>query len=269
MAQSISKKKSYVGENIRKIRQLKKISQADFAKIFDLARPSVGAYEEGRSEPKIDTLIRIAAYFKISIDVLLTHKMTTNEIFNLNKVNEKLDRVHKKEQTDTTRKFNSYYPPISYVAAKRSIDYIINIDSNKYINDLPTVNLPTASKKKLRAFEIHGGEMEYHQQGLHHGDLLVGETLVFSDVQHHAKEIIVVITDENIFIRRLKEFSPKNIVLSSDDPNYEDLVIDVKKIKEYWLIIASYSTYLNAPTLLEERVLKLENEISSLKKNSG
>ena len=51
---------SFIGKNIRKIRTIKKLSQADFAKIFELARPSVGAYEEERAEPKVDTIIQIA-----------------------------------------------------------------------------------------------------------------------------------------------------------------------------------------------------------------
>ncbi|MTI32320.1 helix-turn-helix domain-containing protein, partial [Xanthovirga aplysinae] len=48
---------SYIGKNIRKIRSVKKLSQAAFAQLFDLGRATVGAYEEGRAEPKIDTII--------------------------------------------------------------------------------------------------------------------------------------------------------------------------------------------------------------------
>ena len=58
---------SYVGKNIKRIRSVKKLSQADFAKLFNLARPSVGAYEEGRSEPKIQTLLDIAQKFGLNL----------------------------------------------------------------------------------------------------------------------------------------------------------------------------------------------------------
>ncbi|MCZ6899785.1 MAG: transcriptional regulator, partial [Bacteroidetes bacterium] len=33
---------SYIGKNIKKIRTIKKLSQAQFAQLFNLARPSVG-----------------------------------------------------------------------------------------------------------------------------------------------------------------------------------------------------------------------------------
>ena len=72
---------SYFGLNIKKIRAAKKLSQTEFAKIFDLTRAAVGAYEEGRAEAKIDTLIKIADYFKLTLDQLLRKELTINEIF--------------------------------------------------------------------------------------------------------------------------------------------------------------------------------------------
>jgi len=72
---------SYIGKNIRKIRMSKKLTQTEFAELFDLKRTAVGSYEEGRAEPKIDTLIKIAEYFKLSLDSLLRKELTINEIF--------------------------------------------------------------------------------------------------------------------------------------------------------------------------------------------
>lgn len=85
---------SYVGKNIKRIRSVRKLSQADFAKLFNLARPSVGAYEEGRSEPKIQTLLDIAQKFGLSVDLLLTKELTANDLYKLDRVNEKFDQVH-------------------------------------------------------------------------------------------------------------------------------------------------------------------------------
>ncbi len=76
---------SYFGRNIRKIRNAKNISQTEFAKLFNLTRASIGAYEEGRAEAKIDTIISIANYFEISIDTLLVEELTLNDIFHLSK----------------------------------------------------------------------------------------------------------------------------------------------------------------------------------------
>jgi len=72
---------SYFGKNIRKIRIAKKMTQTEFADLFDLKRTALGSYEEGRAEAKIDTIIKIADYFKLSLDQLLRKELTINEIF--------------------------------------------------------------------------------------------------------------------------------------------------------------------------------------------
>ncbi len=72
---------SYIGKNIRKIRMSKKMTQTEFAELFDLKRTAVGSYEEGRAEPKIETLIKISDYFKLSLDQLLRKELSINEIF--------------------------------------------------------------------------------------------------------------------------------------------------------------------------------------------
>lgn len=68
------------GKNIRKIRVAKKMSQTQFAELFGLQRTTVGAYEEGRAEAKVDTMINVSEYFNISIDNLLKKELTVNDI---------------------------------------------------------------------------------------------------------------------------------------------------------------------------------------------
>jgi transcriptional regulator with XRE-family HTH domain len=75
---------SKIGANIRKIRLTKGFSQTQFAELFGLTRASIGAYEEGRAEPKIDVVIEIAKYFSISLDVIFTKNVTVNQLTNFN-----------------------------------------------------------------------------------------------------------------------------------------------------------------------------------------
>lgn len=72
---------SHIGKNIRKIRISKKLTQTEFAELFDLKRTAVGSYEEGRAEPKIETMVKISEYFKISLDQLLKQELSINDIF--------------------------------------------------------------------------------------------------------------------------------------------------------------------------------------------
>ena len=75
---------SFFGKNIKKIRGVKGLSQQAFADLFDLKRGTLGAYEEGRSEPKIDTIILIANHFSIAIGDMLTAELTVNQLLKFN-----------------------------------------------------------------------------------------------------------------------------------------------------------------------------------------
>nr|WP_319398057.1 helix-turn-helix transcriptional regulator [uncultured Carboxylicivirga sp.] len=79
---------SFFGKNIRKIRSIKKISQSEFASIFDLSRASIGSYEEGRAEPKIEIINKVAKYFSITIDELINKELTVNELYHFDVGNE-------------------------------------------------------------------------------------------------------------------------------------------------------------------------------------
>lgn len=73
-------KKSALSRNLRKLRSFKNMTQTDFAALFGLNRPNLGSYEEGRSEPKLATLEKIARHFKLTIDDLVCRELTVNQI---------------------------------------------------------------------------------------------------------------------------------------------------------------------------------------------
>lgn len=69
-----------INKNIKKLRSLKGLSQSDFAKLFDLSRANIGSYEEGRAQPKIDSVTRIANYFSISLDDFVNKELSVNDL---------------------------------------------------------------------------------------------------------------------------------------------------------------------------------------------
>jgi len=73
-------KKSILSRNIKKLRAFKNLNQTEFADLFNIKRSSIGAYEEGRAEPKLETIIKIADYFKLSLDDVITKELTINQI---------------------------------------------------------------------------------------------------------------------------------------------------------------------------------------------
>jgi len=60
-----------ISNNIRKLRQLKGLTQQELANKLFLSKHNISDYEIGRTEPDIKTLIKIAGFFEVSIDYLL------------------------------------------------------------------------------------------------------------------------------------------------------------------------------------------------------
>jgi transcriptional regulator with XRE-family HTH domain len=79
---------SFFGANIKKIRQVKGLSQKAFADLFDLNRGVISSYEEGRAEPKIETLLKVANHFDLNLDQLLTEILQVNQLVNVSEINQ-------------------------------------------------------------------------------------------------------------------------------------------------------------------------------------
>ena len=255
---------SHIGQNIKHLRGVKKLSQAKFAELFNLARPSVGAYEEGRSEPKIQTVIEIAHYFGVSIDALLTKELTVTDLYHLDLMNQKMDGYHGggAPQAVNIVKTN----PIGLVRSSKFVEYIVNYQNRDFLNALPPIDLPLTFKGEVRAFEMYGAEMQYHDSGIHHGDLLLCRKKDFKELSElNLGSIYVIVTKERIWIRRLKAVDAHYLSIMSDDPNFSDVQIEINEdLLEVWRVKGLYSIYMDPPRMVEEKVMLLENTMKEM-----
>ena len=67
-------KENTIGENIRNLRMQKEMKQTALALELNIGRQSISAYERGVTLPGIYSLIRIADYFDVTLDVLTGRK---------------------------------------------------------------------------------------------------------------------------------------------------------------------------------------------------
>lgn len=98
--------KQIIAKNFKKLRLFKSLNQTEFGDLFGITRSTVGSYEEGRAEPKLDTLLKIADHFKLQVDDLIRTELTVNKIAHfeyplpdakdLKSLNENLDRINKR-----------------------------------------------------------------------------------------------------------------------------------------------------------------------------
>lgn len=246
---------SYIGKNIKKIRGIKSLSQQAFAELFDLKRATLGAYEEERSEPKIDTIINIANYFSIPIGDLLIKELTVNQLL---KFKGELTVDAEEIQTET-------FPKIPFVTEKSEEDYLKYFHKDKFIEDMPYLRLPLNPEKSFRAYAVRNLEMTNHDKGFFPKDVVVGEVTPKSVWRKlNNGTVVFVVTEKGALLRRLFT-TPKGFVLRADHKSIEDVSLKTSDIKEMWRIrYVFYRRMPNTTDSFEDRIAKLEERLSSL-----
>ena len=251
---------SIIGKNIRKIRTVKKLSQAAFAEIFSLARPSVGAYEEERSEPKLETVIQIANYFGISIDSLLTKELTINDLYNFNVHLE--EDVKSNNNTEKKVDISENFIKSVFVPGDKQLEYIVHISNRDFIATLPKIMLPKHHDKSIRAFEMTSDDMHDNFHGINLGDLVFGKK-INAPYKFLKDKLYIIVSKEKIVIRRVK-IRKDYLDLIPDNSSFNPTEILKGEVIEAWEVIGYFSKKIDAPTLISERIMHLENQFDLL-----
>ena len=248
---------SFFGNNIKKIRKVKNLSQQGFADIFELKRATLGAYEEGRSEPKIETIIKVANYFSIYIDQLLTRELTVNELL----------KFKGGITTDINELIQEKFTEIPCITESNMVDYILYSDKATFVNQMPKLQLPVKNGLELRGFTIVNLEMTTHDKGLYPNDIVVGHYYPVNKIKELLNgTLVLVLVSGKLILRRIYVLKDK-VVLRADHSNIDDKEFEKKDIKEIWKI--KYSFFKRIPELkddLEDKLSILANELNKIKK---
>jgi transcriptional regulator with XRE-family HTH domain len=250
---------SFFGKNIRKIRNVKNMSQQAFADLFDLKRGTLGAYEEKRSEPKIETILKIANYFSITVDDLLTKELTVNHLL----------KFKGDLSLNTEEPVQEKLARIPLITEQHQKNYITNFENEYFIEELPCLHLPINTEKKFRGYTVINLEMTNHDQGLYPKDVVIGEFIpkeVYKKLENGC--MVLALVNEELILRRL--YITKNkITLRADHKSVEDKVFELTKIEELWKI--RYVFYKRLPEVnpsqdLKEKFDLLEQEFLKIRK---
>lgn len=70
-----------LGSNIQKIRKEAQLSQEEFAEMFHVTRQTISNWENSKSYPDLETIVKISDSFHVSLDVLLKEDMIMIKTF--------------------------------------------------------------------------------------------------------------------------------------------------------------------------------------------
>lgn len=60
-----------IGDRIASLRKAKRVSQTDLAKSINASRKSIGKYERNEAMPSVETAVKIADVFDVTLDYLV------------------------------------------------------------------------------------------------------------------------------------------------------------------------------------------------------
>ncbi len=251
--------------NIKSLRKRLGITQAQLAEKLNIKRSLIGAYEEGRAEPKLTTLVSIARLFDISLDSLITEDHSNEMRLVPQEANNKEGKLRVLAITvDQDNNEN-----IELVPQRASAGYLNGYADPEFMEELPKFRLPMLSGSgTYRAFEIAGDSM----LPLVSGTVVVGRFIEDWNSIKDGTPCILLSQREGIVFKRLfnKIQSSAIMMLHSDNPIYPPYELPVNDILEIWeakaFISSSFPMADISLSKLSSIVLDLQHEVMKMKK---
>ncbi len=252
-----------LNENIRFLRKQLGLTQDQFARELDIKRSLVGAYEEGRAEPRLELLQKMAAMGGLSVDVLIGRDVSQLKDYEKKSMRSKEVLVVTVDENDRNN--------IELVPHKAAAGYLSGYADPEYIKELPRFKLPILSQGTYRAFEITGDSM----LPILPGTIVIGEWVEDINDLKNGKSYVLVTQHEGIVYKRVFNYLQENgkLFLVSDNRQYAPYQIDASDVVEVWGAKAYISVQFPdisakndmSVEQLAGAVLELQQELQSLK----
>ena len=209
-----------------------KVSQEKMADELMIKKSTLGSYESGRAEPRYGDLVKLSAYFKVSIDELLKEDLS---------IKSPLPKQEEKLRILTTTVSPDNEDNIEYVPIKAVAGYVNGYGDLEYISNLPVFNVPFLAKdRKYRVFPIQGDSMLPLKEG----------SLVFAEYIENWKTVrdgtvcVVVTRSEGIVLKKVFNYLTEMnvLVLKSTNEHYAPYPVLGDDVQELWRFVGYYSS---------------------------
>lgn len=253
-----------ISENIKYLRKQAGYTQEQFANEVGIKRSLVGAYEEGRAEPRLQTLQKIGEVLNVTSDALIAKDLTKEDPKKYQKEKIKILSI----TVDKEEKEN-----IELIPQKAAAGYLNGYADPEYLSELPRFNLPMLPPNATyRAFEISGDSM----LPLPSGSIVIGKYVESIQDIKNGKTYVLLTNKEGIVYKRVFNYIEEKgkLFLVSDNKSYSAYELDPADLMEIWeakaFISVEFPDAESATELsldkLAGMVMSLQEEVKQLKK---
>ncbi|MGL1887226.1 MAG: helix-turn-helix domain-containing protein [Reichenbachiella sp.] len=214
-----------LNENIKYLRKKFGYTQETFAESIGIKRSLVGAYEEGRADPRLNNLLRMSELFNVSVDILISKDVTIleDQELHMSEGAKILSITVDKDDNEN----------IELIPQKASAGYMNGFADPTYLESLPKFQLPMLPKNATyRAFEIAGDSM----LPLQSGTIIIGQYVESVKDIKNGKTYVLLSKEEGIVYKRVFNYVDENgmLFLVSDNKTYTPYQVAAKSIIEVW-----------------------------------
>ncbi len=254
-----------IAKNIRHLRSLKGLSQEYLSEELKVTRAQITSYEATRTEPSIDTLVKISEYFKLPVDVLIKKDLTKTNDNSFIEIGSQ--RVLFPIMVDSDNE-----NLIEIIPIKASAGYLLGYNDPEYIEQLQKIKLPFLPTGKHRAFPIKGESM----LPMKDGSYVVAEFVEnITEAKSGTSYILVTKNDGLTYKRIYNQIEEKGtLLLKPDNSDYQSYEVPITEVLELWKFTCAINTQeYDEKDLKLSSIMKMFNdlkvELKSLQKIVG
>ncbi|HRH33856.1 MAG TPA: LexA family transcriptional regulator [Catalimonadaceae bacterium] len=215
-----------------------KVTQSEMSELLGVSVSTYGAYEEGRAEPKLDNLRKLASFFRVSMEQLLHDDLS--RVANETAFSQS-DQVKMGSEILVATVDSSGRDNIEWVSTKAAAGYTAGYADLEFVQELPVFQVPFLdSRKKYRVFTIQGDSMLPVPSG----------SMIFAEYVDDWTQIkddslcIVVTHSEGIVFKKVINYLKKQncLLLISTNPIYRPFLVAASDVVEVWKFAGFFSS---------------------------
>jgi transcriptional regulator with XRE-family HTH domain len=299
---------TFFASNLSFLRKKKGLTQAEVATALGLKRNTFSNYETTHSEPDLNTLEKIASFFDISMDELISLDLSKGGLVELKGENDEKNVGRDKKNggvgANVTSLVRQNQPPVDddlpvsvvgstlypyrrfqapkiitidsqgeeniiYVPVKARAGYMLGYGDPQFIQSLSAYRLPGYTNGTYRIFEVEGHSMF---PTLQDADRVIARWADISEVRDDRVYVLVTRTQGVLIKRLINRHHEGKIIVKSDNNHageFPTIVMEVDEVAEIWYVVERWTRQLPGPGEIYKRLVNIEAELAMLKQKMG